>query len=195
MINVITEYYTSTKYAPVRKIADASVTGAGTNLISGLAIGMQSTFLPVIVIVGGIIAAHSLAGIYGVAIAAVAMLSLTGMIIALDSYGPITDNAGGIAEMAGLDKKVRQVTDALDAVGNTTKAVTKGYAIGSAALGALALFAAFTEEINGLLESPVSFVISHPAVLTGLFIGALLPFVFSALCMTAVGNAAHGIVV
>lgn len=195
LINVVTEYYTSTKYSPVRKIADASVTGAGTNLITGLAVGMQSTFLPVLIICAGIGTAYWLSGIYGIAIAAVAMLSLTGMIIALDSYGPITDNAGGIAEMAGLDKKVRKVTDALDAVGNTTKAVTKGYAIGSAALGALALFAAFMEEVSSLMDKPLVFVLNHPAVVIGLFLGALLPFAFSALCMTAVGSSAHKIVV
>ncbi len=195
LLNVITEYYTSTKYRPVQKIAESSVTGAGTNLITGLAVGMQSTILPVLVICGGIIAAYMLAGVYGIAIAAVAMLSLTGMIIALDSYGPITDNAGGIAEMAGLDKNVRKVTDALDAVGNTTKAVTKGYAIGSAALGALALFAAFVQEIDLVMPSPVSFVLTNPAVIVGLFIGALLPFAFSAVCMTAVGSTAHKIVV
>lgn len=195
LINVITEYYTSTKFSPVKKVAEASLTGAGTNLIQGLAIGMQSTFLPVLVIAAGIVVAYLLAGIYGVAIAAVAMLSLTGMIIALDSYGPITDNAGGIAEMAGLDKNVRKTTDALDAVGNTTKAVTKGYAIGSAALGALALFAAFTQEIDTLIGHPVSFLLTNPAVVVGLFIGALLPFAFSALLMTAVGSSAHKIVV
>ena len=195
LLNVITEYYTSTKYRPVQKIAEASVTGAGTNLITGLAVGMQSTILPVLVICGGIIAAYMLAGVYGIAIAAVAMLSLTGMIIALDSYGPITDNAGGIAEMAGLDKNVRKVTDSLDAVGNTTKAVTKGYAIGSAALGALALFAAFVQEIDMVVPSPVSFVLTNPLVIVGLFIGALLPFAFSAVCMTAVGSTAHKIVV
>ena len=195
LINVITEYYTSTKYKPVQKIAESSVTGAGTNLISGLAIGMQSTVLPVLVIVTGIIAAYWLAGIYGIAIAAVSMLSLTGVIIALDSYGPITDNAGGIAEMAGLDKDIRVTTDALDAVGNTTKAVTKGYAIGSAALGALALFAAFTHEISAVMPEPVQFLLTNPSVLVGLFIGALLPFAFSSLLMTAVGNSAHRIVV
>ena len=193
-INLITEYYTSTKFSPVQKIAEASVTGAGTNLIRGLAIGLQSTILPVLVIVAGILAAYWLAGIYGIAIAAVAMLSLTGVVIALDSYGPITDNAGGIAEMAGPNKKVRNVTDALDAVGNTTKAVTKGYAIGSAGLGALALFAAFTQEIGNNLDEPISFLITDPAVLVGLFIGAMVPFAFSALCMTAVGSSAHKIV-
>ena len=195
LLNVITEYYTSTKHRPVQKIAEASVTGAGTNLITGLAVGMQSTILPVLVICGGIIAAYMLAGVYGIVIAAVAMLSLTGMIIALDSYGPITDNAGGIAEMANLDKNVRKVTDALDAVGNTTKAVTKGYAIGSAALGALALFAAFVQELDLYTASPISFLLTSPAVLVGLFIGALLPFAFSAVCMTAVGSSAHKIVV
>ena len=195
LINVVTEYYTSTKYSPVKRIAEASLTGAGTNLIAGLAIGMQSTLVPVLVICAGILASYSLAGIYGVSIAAVSMLSLTGMIIALDSYGPITDNAGGIAEMAGLDKKVRKVTDALDAVGNTTKAVTKGYAIGSAALAALALFAAFTHEIGQGIQMPISFLLTNPAVLVGLFIGSLLPFTFSALCMKAVGNTAHKIVV
>jgi K(+)-stimulated pyrophosphate-energized sodium pump len=195
LINVITEYYTSTKYKPVQKVAEASVTGAGTNLITGLAIGLQSTFWPVIVIVAGIVASFWLAGIYGVAIAAVSMLSLTGMIIALDSYGPITDNAGGIAEMAGLDKKVRKTTDALDAVGNTTKAVTKGYAIGSAALGALALFVAFTQEVGHYYTEPLTFLLTDPALLVGLLIGALLPFSFSAVLMTAVGTSAHAIVV
>jgi len=195
LINVITEYYTSTKYSPVKKIAEASVTGAGTNLIMGLAIGLQSTFLPVIVISSGIIAAYLLAGVYGIAIAAVSMLSLTGVIIALDCYGPITDNAGGIAQMAGLDQDVRKTTDALDAVGNTTKAVTKGYAIGSAALGSLALFAAFTQEINNLVKEPISFLLTDPFVTVGLFIGALLPFIFSAVLMTAVGSSAHKIVI
>jgi K(+)-stimulated pyrophosphate-energized sodium pump len=195
LINVITEYYTSTKYRPVQKIAEASVTGAGTNIITGLAFGLESTLVPVLVISAGIVAAFMLAGVYGIAIAAVAMLSLTGVIIALDSYGPITDNAGGIAEMAGLDKKVRKNTDALDAVGNTTKAVTKGYAIGSAALGALALFVAFTQEIKHLLTKPIQFMLTDPAVVVGLFIGALLPFIFSSVLMSAVGASAHKIVV
>jgi len=195
LINIITEYYTSTKYSPIKKIAESSQTGAGTNLITGLAIGLRSTLLPVIVICAGILGAYYFAGIYGIAIAAISMLSLTGVIIALDSYGPITDNAGGIAEMSDLDKKVRATTDALDAVGNTTKAVTKGYAIGSAALAALALFAAFTQEITNLTSKPVVFLLTNPVVLVGLFIGALLPFVFSAMCMTAVGNSAHQIVI
>ncbi len=195
LINIITEYYTSTKYRPVKKTAESSVTGAGTNLIYGLAVGMESTILPVLVIVLGIVAAYLLAGVYGIAIAAVAMLSLTGVIIALDSYGPITDNAGGIAEMAGLDKKVRKNTDALDAVGNTTKAVTKGYAIGSAALGALALFVAFTQEIKLVVSVPVNFLLTNPAVIAGLIIGAMLPFAFSSVLMRAVGTTAHKVVV
>ena len=195
LINIITEYYTSTKYRPVKKTAESSVTGAGTNLIYGLAVGMESTILPVLVIVLGIVAAYLLAGVYGIAIAAVAMLSLTGVIIALDSYGPITDNAGGIAEMAGLDKSVRKNTDALDSVGNTTKAVTKGYAIGSAALGALALFVAFTQEIKLVVGVPVNFLLTNPAVIAGLIIGAMLPFAFSSVLMRAVGTTAHKVVV
>jgi K(+)-stimulated pyrophosphate-energized sodium pump len=195
LINIITEYYTSTKYRPVKKTAESSVTGAGTNIIYGLAVGMESTILPVLVIVLGIVAAYMLAGVYGIAIAAVAMLSLTGVIIAMDTYGPITDNAGGIAEMAGLDKKVRKNTDALDSVGNTTKAVTKGYAIGSAALGALALFVAFTQEIKLVVGVPVNFLLTNPAVIAGLIIGAMLPFAFSAVLMRAVGTSAHKIVV
>ncbi len=189
LINVITEYYTSSKYKPVRSIAKASTTGAGTNLISGLGWGLQSTVLPTLVILLGIIVSYQLAGVYGIAIAAVSMLSLTGMIISIDAFGPITDNAGGIAEMSNLDKKVREVTDALDAVGNTTKAVTKGYAIGSAALAALALFTAFIQEVKIDV-----FNLTDPAVLIGLFVGGLLPFVFSALCMAAVGRAAYSIV-
>jgi len=195
LINVITEYYTGTNYRPVQKIAEASLTGAGTNIIIGMAVGMQSTILPVLVISGGIMAAYTLAGAYGIAIAAVAMLSLTGVIIALDSYGPITDNAGGIAQMAGLDKKVRKRTDALDSVGNTTKAVTKGYAIGSAALGALALFVAFVHEIGLFSKTPISFLLTDPIVVVGLFIGALLPYAFSSVLMTAVGRAANKIVI
>ncbi|MDP6586130.1 MAG: sodium-translocating pyrophosphatase, partial [Anaerolineales bacterium] len=195
LITIITEYYTSTKYYPVKKVAESSVTGAGTNIIAGLGLGMQSTLLPVIVICGGIAAAYMLAGIYGIAIAAVGMLSLTGVMIALDSYGPITDNAGGIAEMSHLDPAIRKITDELDAVGNTTKAVTKGYAIGSAALGALALFAAFTQEISHVVTEPLVFLLTDPAVLIGLFIGAMLPFIFSAVCMNAVGSTAHKVVI
>jgi len=195
LINVITEYYTSTEYKPVKAVAESSVTGAGTNIISGLAYGLQSTFLPVLVISAGILVSYHLAGIYGIAIAAVSMLSLTGMIIALDSYGPITDNAGGIAEMAHLNKDVRKVTDALDAVGNTTKAVTKGYAIGSAALAALALFVAFTLEIGKTMTEEITFLLTDPAVIVGLFIGSMLPFIFSAFLMTAVGTTAHKVVI
>ncbi|MFY9488944.1 MAG: sodium-translocating pyrophosphatase [Solirubrobacterales bacterium] len=194
LIFVITDYYTSTRFGPVKGIAKASETGHATNIIQGLASGFQSTAAPALVFVGGVLAANELAGIYGIGVAVMAQLSLCGLIVALDAFGPITDNAGGIAEMAELPEEVRAVTDPLDAVGNTTKAVTKGYAIGSAVLAALVLFAAFKQELIDEMETPPSFLIDNPSVLVGLIIGGIMVYLFAAFAMEAVGRAGGAVV-